>query len=82
MVNENAARKIDSLGRVVIPKFIRDKAEIKENDEVEFYTLEENGRNYICFAKVGTKDRKWEIAAAALLELGYEVPEELEKKLV
>ena len=82
MVNEHTTRKVDSLGRVVIPKSIRDKAEIKENDEVEFYTCEEDGRNFICLSKSGTKDKKWEIAAAALRELGLDVPEELEKKFV
>ena len=82
MVNENATRKTDSLGRAVIPKFIRDKAGIKENDEVEFYTLEDNGRDFICFTKMGQADKRWEIAAEALRELGFDIPEELEKKLV
>lgn len=31
-------RKLDELGRIVIPKEIRDGMEIKEKDQVEIYT--------------------------------------------
>ena len=36
---ENTSRKLDSLGRVVIPKALRDKYGINENDEIYFYTI-------------------------------------------
>lgn len=34
----------DSLGRVVIPKALRDKYGINENDEIYFYTITEDGQ--------------------------------------
>lgn len=39
LVSENVSRKIDSLGRVGIPKGLRDRLEINTNDELEFFVL-------------------------------------------
>lgn len=39
LTKENATRKIDSLGRVSIPKGMRDRFELNVNDEVEFFAL-------------------------------------------
>lgn len=36
-------RRVDALGRIVIPKDIREIARIKENDPLEFYINEEGG---------------------------------------
>ena len=36
-------RRVDELGRIVIPKDIRKTARIKENDQLEFYINEEGG---------------------------------------
>lgn len=36
-------RRVDELGRIVIPKEIRKTARIKENDQLEFYINEEGG---------------------------------------
>ena len=36
---ENTTRKIDSLGRVSIPKSMRERLEIVEGDEMEFFML-------------------------------------------
>lgn len=36
-------RRVDELGRIVIPKEIRKTARIKENDQLEFYINEEDG---------------------------------------
>lgn len=34
-------RKLDSLGRIVLPKTFRDELGIKNNDKVDVYLLEE-----------------------------------------
>lgn len=46
--NQNVTRKVDTLGRVSIPKGIRDRLNIKANDEVEFWILD-TGTKYVCF---------------------------------
>lgn len=40
---ENAIRKIDASGRIIIPKGLRDRLGIIEGDEMEFYTIEGEG---------------------------------------
>ena len=77
MVNENVIRKIDNLGRVVIPKHLRSKLGIAEGDELEIFTEERDGRVFICFAKVMTRDDRYEQARLLLEELGIACPEEL-----
>ena len=48
MQKENTSRKVDTLGRISIPKAIRDRLNIAVNDELDFYTTEENGASFIC----------------------------------
>lgn len=78
--SENAVRKVDTLGRVSIPKGLRDRLGIDTGDSVEFYVLEDGGKSYICFNKAGGQESanpEYEIAAKVLRELGYEVPKQL-----
>lgn len=44
-------RRIDDLGRVVIPKEIRRALRIHEDDALEIYTDNINGQAVVCFAK-------------------------------
>lgn len=74
---ENTSRKLDSLGRVVIPKNLRDKYGINENDEIYFYTMTENGQSFIALTNGKTVDPKYAITANVLEELGVEVPQQL-----
>lgn len=81
MTKENASRKIDSLGRVSVPKSMRDRLSIKEGDIVDFYLLESEDQCYVCFGKHYETDNieKGLRAIALLKELGLEIPKELEK---
>ena len=47
-------RRIDDLGRVVIPKEIRRSFRIREGDPLEIYTDSLNGQPVICFRKYET----------------------------
>lgn len=81
LIKENTTRKVDSLGRVSIPKGMRDRMLIKEGDELEFYTLRDGEINYVALGKSGMVDLKYLRAAEVLDELGIEVPEALMEKL-
>ena len=52
MVNEEISRRIDSAGRISIPKHLRKKYGCTEGVEVEFYTTEEDGKWFICISPV------------------------------
>ena len=79
-ISENVARKVDSLGRISIPKSIRNRFNINPNDMVEFSICYEGDQVYICMKKkVDTS--KAEILAAELEGMGLEIPEDLQKIL-
>ena len=82
LLKENTTRKVDSLGRVSIPKSMRDRLDINVNDEVEFYLLNaDNGEQFVCLTNHATNNSRYEIAAQVLTELGIEIPKELESKV-
>lgn len=82
LIPENVVRKIDSLGRISVPKGMRDRMGIKENDELTFYTLiTSKGNQLICAAPNEFKRDRFYIAAEVLDELGLDLPKELRSKL-
>lgn len=82
LISENTSRKVDSLGRVSIPKSLRDRLVIKTEDMVDFYLLEDdNGDQYVCFSGKKTNNSKYELAAKVLEELGLDIPLELAEKI-
>ena len=76
MTKENIIRKVDNLGRLVIPKAIRARYNIKENDTMEFVTFyDDDGNWYVGFTSAEeTVDPKYVKAAEVLTELGIEIP--------
>jgi len=80
LIKENTTRKVDSLGRVSIPKSMRDRLMIKEGDEVEFFMLRDGDTNYVVVGKPGVEG-KYVKAAEVLDELGIDIPEALMEKL-
>lgn len=82
LTSENTSRKVDSLGRVSIPKSLRDRLVINPEDMVNFYLLEDDdGRQYVCFTNKVEVSPKYQLAANVLTELGLEVPDEILEKL-
>lgn len=81
LVSENTSRKLDTLGRVVIPKGLRSRYQLEPEDEVQFFTLSEGGQDYIVLSAGKAIDPKYVIAAKALEELGIDVPQALMDKL-
>lgn len=80
LIKENTTRKVDSLGRVSIPKSMRDRLLIKEGDELEFYMLRDGDEQYVAIGKPGV-NTKYVRAAEVLEELGEEVPDSLMRLL-
>ena len=79
LLKENTSRKVDSLGRVSIPKSMRDRLDINEGDEVEFYLLNaDNGEQFVCLTNHKPGANKYENAVKVLEELGLDIPKELE----
>ena len=80
--SENTTRKVDSLGRVSIPKSLRDRLMINTEDTVHFYLLEDDdGRQYVCFSNKEDVNPRYQLVAEVLAELGLEVPDEILGKL-
>lgn len=64
MKSENVTRKLDTLGRVTLPKGLRTRLGIPEGAEMEIFTHEMDGITYICLADVNAKNN----SVQALLE--------------
>jgi len=80
LIKENTTRKVDTLGRVSIPKGMRDRLDIKDGEEMDFYLLEDDcGNQYVALTKQIEDNNKYIVAANVLKELNLEVPEKLEE---
>lgn len=80
-IAENTTRKIDSLGRIGVPKGIRNRMRLDVNQEMEFYTLRaEDGREFVAFCPVESErndEEKYIMVADLLTELGIDIPREV-----
>jgi bifunctional DNA-binding transcriptional regulator/antitoxin component of YhaV-PrlF toxin-antitoxin module len=47
---EGITRKIDGTGRIILPKNLRNKYRLLEGDNVDYYTVNIDGKDYICIA--------------------------------
>lgn len=47
---EGVTRKIDGTGRIILPKHLRNKYRLIEGTEVDYYTCNIDGKDYICVA--------------------------------
>lgn len=47
---EGITRKIDGTGRIILPKNLRNKYRLLEGDSVDYFTLQKDGKDYICIA--------------------------------
>lgn len=82
LIKENVSRKIDSLGRVSVPKSLRDRLEIKEGDMIEFFLLEDEDTYYVSFRKyIDETNDKYARIARLMEEVGLEIPEEISEHL-
>ncbi len=83
LTNEGVTRKVDNLGRLVIPKAIRARFNIQENDEMAVFTFADDSGNWgVAFQPTAESvDPKYANAVAVLEELGCVVPDILKEKI-
>lgn len=82
LIRENVSRKIDSLGRLSIPKSLRDRLVLREGDMVDFFLLEDEDNYFVSFRKHREEDNEKYLQIAKMLEeVGLDVPEEISKYL-
>lgn len=79
LIPENTSRKVDSLGRITIPKGLRDRMSLEEGSDLELFTAIIDGRQCICMASPVDENQKLREAVAAFAECGIELPENLQK---
>lgn len=78
---ENITKTIDSLGRITLPKSLRDRMYINsDNNELEIFTMEMDGKTYICLTSPDTIDNRLYAAAEVFREMGVALPDEMQKK--
>ena len=47
-IDEKISRRVDSCGRISLPKHLRTKFNMDIGEEVEFFTYEIDGKKFIC----------------------------------
>lgn len=72
-LNKAGNRRIDSFGRITIPKNMRDKLGIKENDEFEIGTTLIDGKTIIYLYKEDLIGKRKEELLEELKALGIEI---------
>lgn len=73
LIPENTSRKIDALGRITIPKGLRDRMSLVENSELELFTANIDNRQCICLAAPVDPEEDTKRAIEYLKEKGYTV---------
>lgn len=72
MLDTKSARRLDSIGRLVIPSKLRAQLSLESGDECEFYIHEEEGSTYLCIKcpkVISELDKAKQLLAAH----GYEI---------
>lgn len=79
---ENVIKKVDDLGRITLPKSLRDRMYLNgKNNELEIFTMEVDGKMYICLSSPETDDNRLLAAAEVFDELGVELPLVLQERV-
>ena len=78
LIPENVTRKLDDLGRITLPKGLRDRMyHNNPNVELEIFTAVIDGRNCICLASPVDTTTKVLAAVEIFKECGVPITEEM-----
>ena len=77
LVPENVTRKLDNLGRITLPKGLRDRMYLNDNTELEIFTANVDGRNCIVLATPETEASKLLLAQQLFQECDIKLPNEI-----
>lgn len=81
LIPENVTRKLDHLGRITLPKSLRDRMYLNNmNDELEIFTAVIDGRHCICLTSPVDEDSRIIAAADVFKECGVTLPPELQAR--
>ena len=72
MLDTQYSRRLDSLGRLVLPKKLRDELGLEAGTEYTFYKHEFEGKVYLCIEAPGAKS-EIEKALELLKQNGYNI---------
>lgn len=72
MENTQQSRRLDSLGRLVIPKKLRDRYNIETDREYVFFYHIHDNKKYLCI-EIGVMGDEIQRAKELLEKAGYEV---------
>ena len=76
LIPENTTRKLDALGRITLPKGLRDRMFLSDNAELELFTANIDGRQCICLSKPITEEEEIQQAVDFLVGKGYLIEKE------
>ncbi len=72
MLDTQYSRRLDSLGRLLLPEQLRDGLGLEAGTEYVFYTHEHKGKVYLCIETPGAKSEV-EKALEVLKKNGYNI---------
>ena len=78
MLNTQHSRRLDSLGRLVIPSKLREQYGLETGVEYTFYAHEVEGQTYLCIPVKAPGESELEKAKALLAAAGYQVADSRE----
>lgn len=79
---ENIVKTVDPLGRITLPKSLRDRMYMNsDNNQLEIFTMDVDGKMYICLTSPDTIDNRLYAAAAIFEELNVPLPKEFQEKI-
>ena len=84
IIAENTTRKIDTLGRIGVPKGIRNRLMLNVNQEMDFYTMRgDDGKDYVLFTKTEelTEAEKYVRVIELMEKYALDVPEVFRAKV-
>lgn len=79
---ENVIKTVDNLGRITLPKGLRDRMYMNsDNNQLEIFTMDIDGKMYICLTSPDTVDNRLYAAAEIFKELNVPLPAEFQQKI-